>query len=930
MFSNQNENINNNKCNNNDCKKGEEYFNTFVINSTNILEREENKNLNANLGKFFGIPIEEEDSINQSTNSSLTLNTGNSNKETNGHKLMSIFTEKIFPKCNLDGFIISKKMSEQYFKKNDENKIKLEQCVNYILKNITKMKYSRIINLDLELIQNLGYILMSSYYKFGEFKISDRKELKSNIKKARLQKINASQDFYNHCMKNKLNIEGHKKTSYWDKNASNYCLPGIFIFLMNSLENIESLKIKVDIYNQNLTKDDLDFLAIVIYNFQYLFCSTNHIKINLIHRKLQCGIYSKYYEDYIKALNGKISEVKKKYLKLDYIYDKKWDFRTDFLLEQYNQLHKEKLYKEKKDNNSNNTSIDMPQINELNNKNSKPGEKKSSKNFFKNRFSGLFKKKSNSKRLTAPNAQYIKKLNNSSFISTDIDQYDYESEQFSNNNPDMVYNKIEPLSDKSNILKSIIFFVNSINRCNNLCKLELILNDSYFPEFHDFFENEIFDEENRAENIPLLKNFHIIDIFSNKFTKLNTINLEINSLDFITFKKILEIIYTNPASILSLYISFFSSDVTYHQQSLYRLYKQMELSEKKFKADVEKQILDSLLNNFCNNLQALFNLIRYRKIHQLGFNLDIPEVIMNRKNYMIVIIKFILNLLLYITKSESIVQEIILLAPKIQFNYDLYPFIDKALELITPGSNKIITEISFQVQLYKIINIKNIINESLIILNIGDCDLITFKSLVDNLVPFQFCIKSLLSKLSISLVKSIRKFNKELYNLLYKIFNIKIKQLRELNIYSNIIINNIKEYLTLLNVFKSNWISSVKLTLNKKSKEIIASEQCETEKNKIKYYVPDCLENDLLSAEEKIFRKKMNNDKLVFKNDEVFWYLKYMIQIRCSHCYIDNDKKKRTESLSKFLTNNILSYIHFQKYLIIKHDLELIQEKKTK
>ena len=159
-----------------------------------------------------------------------------------------------------------------------------------------------------------------------------------------------------------------------------------------------------------------------------------------------------------------------------------------------------------------------------------------------------------------------------------------------------------------------------------------------------------------------------------------------------------------------------------------------------------------------------------------------------------------------------------------------------------------------------------------------------------------------------------------MYNLLFKIFNIKIKQLKELNIDSNIIINHIKEYLYLLNIFNNNWISSCTLTLNKKSKEIYELKQCIDEKNKLKYLVPDCLENQLFTPEDCILRKKINKEQIINKNDDVFWYLKYMFKIRYS-C-IDNDKTIRNESLAKFLTNNILSYIHFQKNINIKHNLE--------
>ena len=97
-------------------------------------------------------------------------------------------------------------------------------------------------------------------------------------------------------------------------------------------------------------------------------------------------------------------------------------------------------------------------------------------------------------------------------------------------------------------------------------------------------------------------------------------------------------------------------------------------------------------------------------------------------------------------------------------------------------------------------------------------------------------------------------------------------------------------------------------------------EKCEEERKKIKYLVPAILENDLFSSEDMVLKKKINKDIIINKNDDVYWYLKYMFKIRYS-C-IDNGKKKRNESLSKFLTNNILSYIHLQKNITIYHNLD--------
>ena len=910
--------------NNNENAKEEEY--AYIIDSKSILKKENLKNMNEDLLKFFGLQLDtsEEDIINQSTNSSTTNSVGNASLDNNGPKIIHVFTEKLFPKCNLDGFLISKKISANYFKKIMVDKNKIEECINFIYSLRQKFAYSGLINFDLKTIQNLGYILMMSYYKFNDFKVNDRKTLKSFIKKTNKDSTDVIQDFFNYCNKKKSIPDHHKKTSYWERNSTNYYLPAIFIFLMNSLEKIETINIDFNIYDETISNEDVDFFAIVIYNVQFIFNNVSQIKLNLIHTKLQCGIFSKYFEEYKKALNDINGEIKKRYINLDYIYDKKWDFTTEFLLDEYRQINKKIFLENKNDYNlnimnkskTNDLKSDLTEIrNETKNIIKSSGRSKLSE-FFHDIKSNLHQRFSVQVGHLSPK---ITKCNIYSGIEEEIIE---ENEHYSNNNPDIIYNRIDIYNDYINILKCILFAVNSINRFNNLCKLDLVFNIPYSSNFYNFFENDIFDQENKSTNMALLKDFHLLDIISNKFMKLNTLNLEINSLDSITFKKILEAININPNSLISLNISFFTSDITYFPQSLYKLYNsQNSLKFINSRDNIELKMLDYLLEKLIINLKILFNLIRHKRIQILGFNFDIPDIIENNQKYNIVFIKFILNILLYISKKETVIQKVIILAPKVKISDDCYPFVNKILKNINNNdSNNTIKELSFQMHIYKIINIKNIIGESLIVLNIGDCDFYTFKELIQYLTSYKFSILSSLSQLTISLVKSLRIFNKEIYRLLFKLFNIKIKQLKELNVITNIIINHVKEYLYLLNIFNNNWISSCTLTLNPKCEDIYKLEQCKEERNKIKYLVPGCLEEELFSPEDNILKKKINNDKIPKNNDETFWYLKYMFQIKFS-C-VDNHKKKRNESLSKFLTNNVLSYIHFQKKLKLNHKLQ--------
>ena len=906
-------------------EKEEMYY--YVIDSKNIMNIEEENNINENNSKYFGISsneINEEDLFNKSTTTTTSSNAtsySNKNIDNNSLKLMKVFIEKLHPNCNNDYFIISKKISSQFYKNNNVDKNRLENSINYFYNKRQKFQYSSSINFDFDTIYNLGYILIATYHILSDYKILNKKSFRENIKKTKESNQDALLDFYNYCSNKKFNPSEHKKTSFWENNSTNYYIPAIFIFLMNTLNKIET--ININFFNLELNEElslneYIDFLSICIYNIKNLFNNINQIKMNLIHSKLQCRIYSIYYHKYSEKLKKFNGSLKKRYLKLDYIYDYKWDFNTEFLVEEHRKIYKNKIIEEKKKEMKKKnleltkTSLSNDEINE-------------SKNHKKSRFTFFFRIKSNEEqdsRLTT--AKTVKKNsgeNNEEELIKNI-----EEEELFNNNPDKIYKTFDVNNEIPIYLKSILLLVYSFKFLNNICKLELILNDSYLPEFYSFYENEVLDQENKSINLPLLKEFHLIDIITSRFKRLTNLNIEINSLDSLTFKKILEGIY-NKSSLVSLYISFFSSDVTYLQQNIYRLFTSNPshddiLKKQKWREDSELKILDKFLDNFCINLQILFNLIRIKELQFLGFYFNIPDIIMTKPKYLLTIIKFILNLLLYTTNKDAIFQKITILAPKIKFDNEFYPFINKVLGNINPKiNNKIIRELNFQLQLYKIINIKNIISESLVILNIGDCDFYTFEELIHNLTSYRFCISSSLSKLSISLIKSLFILDIAIYNLLFKLFNIKISQLKEVNLFTNLIVKSEKTYIFLLNIFCYNWISLCTLTFNQNSEKIILSKECESERKKIKYLVPGSLENELLSPEDKESKKKIFNGQPFLKNDEVFWYLKYIFQIRYKCDENEYKNKNKNKSLFKFLINKILRYLHFEKYIRIEHNL---------
>ena len=857
---------------------------------SNIIVSSENKESTLSFQKGLS---EDNDasSLNQSLVSSNNNNSGGYNYiDGNIEKIVSAFTEKLFPKCSQKGFTICTKLSREYFNKNGGNidKVKLEKSVNYIHSNKQNYSYNNCIKLDADFIHNFGYILMASYFQFEQYQIHNKKELKTNIKLTLKEPHDVLLDFFNYCQERNYDCEKKGKAHYWDKYSKNYYIPGIFIFLMNIFEKIENLEVNFEDYDREFNDDDLDFFTLFVYNIEFIFYSIKNVKINLNNKIFQRKIYIKAFNEYKSKLKKVNNSIKKRILNIDNLYDIKWDFQTDFIINQHSKKPETKNDIKTKESFD---TIERSKTDSINYWNLEEHLDISCEYVRNNTFDREMQKEEES----------FKSLSNKTLP-------EYKEINKSKENP-------------MNFIKIILILINGLNRIKDMSKIDLIINNSYSEEISNYFQKEIFEADNDSNKINKLllskiKDFHILDLIFSKLIKLKEMNCEINSLDSSTFTQILKIFYVN-TTLSSLNISFFTSDISYLQQSLYKLYNiSFPDTELNLHGDVEKKILEKLLPIFSTNLSSFFDMLKLKSMKNIGINMDLPDVIENNEKYLLLIIKFIINMIIYIYRKENNnpIEKVILLCPKIILNKDYYPFIDNIFSRIDKNNVSNMKELSFQFQLYKMINIKNIINESLLILNIGNCDIITFESLVNYLTSYKFSINSNLTKISLGLIKSIRNMNRELYSLLYQMFNIKIKNLLELNIFSNIKINNEKEYFAFLNIFNNNWIGKSTFILNENSEEIINKEECNEKRNNIKYLIPFSGENECLDQQEK--KKMMNirkNDEII--NDDIFWILKYIFIIRFS-C---KEIIKNNQSLAKFLTNNILSYIHFTKNMDIQH-----------
>ena len=490
---------------------------------------------------------------------------------------------------------------------------------------------------------------------------------------------------------------------------------------------------------------------------------------------------------------------------------------------------------------------------------------------------------------------------------------------------------LDLINNNSRILELILMILFSLNDFNTSINVELIMNDSFRREYNSYFKTclSLSDEEKHK-----IGQFHVFDLLliNSKISKIYELNLEINTLDVLAFDKILNLIHKNDI-LNSLKISFFSSDVTYLTQSIYKIYTENFGKDQLFQYsdaceyylfnnnyDTEVKMLNDLSVYFISNLTLLFELIiNKKKLTKLGFNFCVPGIMISRENYMLPMLKFIINILFYISNikcNKNKCKSLCILSPYTSLDMRIIPNLNKIIENIDFQNNKCLEELTIHMQMYKIVKISNFIGYNLKTLCIGDLDLVSFDSLTNYLCKYDFNKSSCLENLTIGLSKNILEFTTEIKILLRKLFNIKISKLVIMNLYTNIIIEDKNNYLYLLNILNNNWIPTYNIILNAFSSSMLYKYRKEIDR--LKYFVPHDLENELLEPDDKSKIKNIggrNKESILDPNDEIFWYLKYLF----NNVYTDDIKN---DERNKNLVSGILKYLYFEKTPHIEHSLK--------
>ena len=869
-------------------------------------------------------------------------------------QIIKKFLNKLYPKCETSARKISLLISREIRSLKTFTKDNLEECINYFFALRHEIKYSDALKLTKDIFRKIGYILCYIYGKFTQFSMKESKGIKECILNIIEKNIDVLTDYFFYCEDNGLDPLQIQKTTVWKNLRKKYEIPPELIFLINIFHRMNVLDVNIDFDGEIITEEDLKLFTITILNINIILPKLEQINLNFIHDKLQFNLYKRYYTKIFNLLKISEENIKKNKIKNHpLIYDIKWDFENDFNLEEY---RKAKLIKE---------GTDIPSITydsysilccveEKTAKNEKSGKIRffnglSNDRNVKNALStkDLYFKKDFSKEEIKDNDKDFK----NSILSKNFDDFELISDdeadissikttstkkldKNSNSNKKVkLTNKknmyLELLEKNAKIFDIILMTICGVTTIESIKKLIIISNDFYNRDLINYMIKYY------GVDIASIDNeFHVLDMLYNKTNNLDLLNIEINALDIMSFDKIIGIIYKNQ-SLNTLKLSFFSSDVSYFIITLLKVYEEIKSNEQISQYVInqgtnftlekfEEKIVDDISQLFIDDLYLLFEIIKNKNnLEVLGLNFDLPTILINNANYKRPIFKLILNILFLIENNEcknnNKIKKLTLLSPYTIFDNRSENNIDELFKDIHIYKKcNVLKELNLQFQFYDIKYIKNLISTNLVVLSIGDLDIISFDKLVNYLTSYNFSINSALERLNIKLLNKITSFNTEIKVILRKLFNIKIKTLLELGLFTNLIINSKANYSYLIKILKYNWIQTYTIILNDESNKIIHINN-NLEKD-ISFFVPSNLENIVFKESFLKEKKREKNNQKKDQNDEIFWILKYLFICRYSH-----------NKLSFFEVQNlsftILQFLYLTSNVKLLHKIE--EEEKT-
>lgn len=337
-----------------------------------------------------------------------------------------------------------------------------------------------------------------------------------------------------------------------------------------------------------------------------------------------------------------------------------------------------------------------------------------------------------------------------------------------------------------------------------------------------------------------INDFHFLSFISKK--NLISFTIEFNSLDGQTFEKVLNFLQQNQ-NLCKCNISFFPDEEFFKTELLFKLlqscddnFKLKKHKDKNNKLnfnpyiifnikeieELDSYILRKLSEYFEKNIQYFFYLLTMKtNILELSLIFDIPTILVKNGYYNNVLMKFFLNLFILLDSSNNNLKNLTLIAENFIFDSRKYPILNDfcvKINLFTKKNHRM-QSFTFHAKIYKMPSIYRFIPYNLTYLSIGSLDYETFGGLVDYLTSSDFGVRTKLRQLKISLNNSLIDINqKNLYDILIRLFVDYPKEIKEISLYTFLIISYEQLYNLLI---KTNYNTIPNIFLQFSLKSII-------------------------------------------------------------------------------------------------------------
>lgn len=447
-------------------------------------------------------------------------------------------------------------------------------------------------------------------------------------------------------------------------------------------------------------------------------------------------------------------------------------------------------------------------------------------------------------------------------------------------------------------------FLNKSNLNNNFIEVDAQNKEKFYKKYKSFFEmviiygffvrkmtkilkskfilplNLSYDISNILKGQKIfLNDFHFLSFIDQKENKIATIDF--NSLDSHTFEKVL--FFLNKNQLLNICnISFFPSEEYFKTELLFKLLQNCDekytftenknnkygfnknlILDKKYE-DLDTYILKKLAENFEKNIRDFFYLLTIKgNTYELSLIFDMPSILSKNGHYNNILMKFFLDLFIFIDKSLNSIKILTINAENFVLDSKKNPILNDFFDNLSFYINKEnkLNCLNFQVKFYNINNIYKLVGYNLTDLSLGSFDYETFNNLVDYLTSSEVRATSKLKSLQLNLNYSVFEINK-VYDAITKLFTKYPKELREIVLYTYLSISY-EQLMKLLMKMNYNTLNNILIQFSKKSiiKDKKLEQKLECDLTNVGKDV--CIKTDNFCDLYKVKREKIISKKLI-------------------------------------------------------------------